>query len=107
MNLVSPPTDYGDVANKGAVGVAETLVAPEAPGSKPVQGGGAELRGHAGDGGWQRLCGQNNRGRRGLAGADWSWNNKQACVYQYLVPLRYAFPVYWSPRGTHPWWSPY
>lgn len=105
--LVSPPTDYGDVACKGSVGVAETPVAPEAPGAKPVQGGGAELRGHAGGGG-QRLCGQGKRrGRRGPAGAERSWNNKRACVNQYLVPLRYAFPVYRSPPGTHPWWSPY
>lgn len=73
MNLVSPPTDDGDVASKGAVGVSETLVAPEAPDWKPVQGGGVKPWGHAGNGGRQRVCGQGNRGRRGLAGAEWSW----------------------------------
>lgn len=57
MISASPPTNYGDVANKGSVGVAETLAALQAPDSKPVQGGGAKLWGHAGNSGWQRLCG--------------------------------------------------
>lgn len=96
MNLLSPPTDYGNVASKGAVGVSEALVAPEAPGSKPVQGGGAKRRSHTGSGGWQRLCGQGNRGgRQGLAGAEWSWGRAKtdwcdACAHQYLVPLGFV-----------------
>lgn len=73
MNRVSPPTDDGDVASKGAVGVSEALVAPQAPDLKPVRGGGVKLRGHAGNSGRQRVCGQGDGGRRGLAGAEWSW----------------------------------
>lgn len=108
---MSPPTNYGDVANKGPVDVAETLAAPQTPDPKPVQGGGARLRGLAGNSGWQTLCGDHDRrGRRGLAGADWSWETNRfvsgARVYQSFIPLSCVFPVGGAPLGTHPGWSP-
>lgn len=85
MNLVSPLTDYGDVANKGSVGVTETLVAPQAPDSKPVWGGGAKLWGPTGNGGWQRLCGHGSRrGRGGLAGAEWTWMKSPDLYLMYV-----------------------
>lgn len=55
--ISASPTNYGDVANKASVEVAETLAAPQPADSIPVQGGGAKLWSHAGDSGWQRLCG--------------------------------------------------
>lgn len=74
----SPPTDDGDVASKASVGVAETLAAPQAPDSEPVQAGGAELWGLAASGGWRRLCGWGNRrGGPGLAGAECSWETNR------------------------------
>lgn len=74
----SPPTDYGDVASKGSVGVAETLAAPQAPDSEPVQAGGAKRWGLAANGGWRRLCGWGNRrGRPGPAGAECSWETNR------------------------------
>lgn len=89
MSPVEEPTAYqpthdGDVAQEGAVGVAEALIGFEAPGAEPGQGGGAELWTPGGNGGRQRLrggqgcCRAGRGGGHGGAGGDgWCYSIRQ------------------------------